>query len=37
VSLDEEAANLLRYQRAYEAGAKMIQIADELMQTVLNL
>jgi flagellar hook-associated protein 1 FlgK len=37
VSLDEEAANLLRYQRAYEAGAKMIQIADELMRTVLSL
>lgn len=37
VSLDEEAANLLRYQRAYEAGAKMIQIADELMKTVMSL
>lgn len=37
VSLDEEAANLLRYQRSYEAGAKMITVADELLQTVLNL
>lgn len=37
VSLDEEAANLIRYQRAYEAGAKMIQVADELIQAVLNI
>jgi len=37
VSLDEEAMNLLRYQRSYEAGARMIKIADELLQTVLNL
>lgn len=37
VSLDEEAANLLKYQRSYEAGAKMIKVADELLQTVLNL
>jgi flagellar hook-associated protein 1 FlgK len=37
VSLDEEAANLIKYQRAYEAGAKMIQITDELLQAVINL
>ncbi len=37
VSLDEEAANLIKYQRAYEAGAKLIQITDELLQTVINL
>jgi flagellar hook-associated protein 1 FlgK len=37
VSLDEEAANLLRYQRSYEAGARMIVVADELLQTILNL
>jgi len=37
VSLDEEAANLIKYQRAYEAGAKMISITDELLQTVINL
>lgn len=37
VSLDEEAANLIRYQRSYEAGARMIQVADELLQTVLSL
>lgn len=37
VSLDEEAANLIRFQRSYQAGAKMIQIADELLQTLLDL
>lgn len=37
VSLDEEAANLIRYQRAFEAGARMIKTADELIQTVLSL
>jgi flagellar hook-associated protein 1 FlgK len=37
VSLDEEAANLIRYQRSYEAAARTITIADELMQTILKL
>lgn len=37
VSLDEEAANLIRYQRAFEAGARVIKTADELMRTVLSL
>lgn len=37
VSLDEEAANLIRFQRLFEAGAKMIQVTDELLQTLLNL
>jgi len=37
VSLDEEAANMIRYQRSYEAGARMIRMTDELMQTILQL
>jgi flagellar hook-associated protein 1 FlgK len=37
VSLDEEAANLIRFQRSFQAGAKMIQVTDELLQTLLNL
>ncbi len=37
VSLDEEATNLIAFQRAYEAGAKIIRITDELLQTVLKL
>ncbi len=36
VNLDEEAANLLKYQTAYNAAARIISIADELMQTLLD-
>lgn len=36
VSLDEEMANLIKYQHAYSAAAKLISVADELMQTLLN-
>lgn len=37
VNLDEEAANLLRYQQAYQASGKMMQIASELFATLLEL
>jgi len=37
VSLDEEAANLIRYQRAFEAGARIIKLTDELLELVINL
>ncbi len=37
VNLDEEAANLLRYQQAYQASGKMIEIADKLFNTLLEL
>jgi flagellar hook-associated protein 1 FlgK len=37
VSLDEEAANLIKFQRAFEAAAKMITTADEMMRTILEL
>ena len=37
VSLDEEATNLIKFQRSFQAGAKMIQITDELLQTMLNM
>jgi len=37
VSLDEEAADLIRFQRAYQAAARLIQTADEMFQTLLNL
>ena len=36
VNLEEEAANLLRFQQAYQAAAQMIAAADELFQTLLN-
>jgi flagellar hook-associated protein 1 FlgK len=37
VNLDEEMADLLRYQYMYQASAKMIAAADELLQTLLAL
>ena len=37
VSLDEEAVNMIKFQRAYEASARMIKVTDELLQTILNL
>ena len=35
VNLDEEAANLLRYQQAYQAAGKVMQIAGQLFDTLL--
>ena len=37
VSLDEEATNLISYQQAYEAAARVISTVDELNQTALNM
>lgn len=37
VNLDEEAANLLRYQHAYQAAAKAMQIASTMFDTLLSL
>ncbi len=37
VSLDEEAVNLLQYQRAYEAAARFLKVADEMTQAILAL
>jgi flagellar hook-associated protein 1 FlgK len=36
VNLDEEAANLLRYQQAYQAAAQLIRISGQLFDTLLN-
>lgn len=36
VNLDEEAANLMQYQQAYEAAARVVVTADELFQTILR-
>jgi flagellar hook-associated protein 1 len=35
VNLDEEAANLLRFQQAYQAAAQMINTADTVFQSLL--
>lgn len=37
VNLDEEATNLLRYQQAYQAAGKMMQIAGQLFDVLLQL
>jgi flagellar hook-associated protein 1 FlgK len=37
VSLDEEALNMVKYQKAFDASAKMIQVADSMLETVINL
>jgi len=37
VSLDEETVNLLRYQRAFEAAARFLKVADEITQTIIAL
>ena len=36
VNLDEEAANLLKFQQAYQASAQVISTADAIFQTLLN-
>jgi flagellar hook-associated protein 1 FlgK len=37
VNLDEEAANLLRYQQAYQASAKVLATASKLFDTILAI
>jgi flagellar hook-associated protein 1 FlgK len=36
VSLDEEAANMVKFQRAYQASARMMSVMDDLLNTVIN-
>ena len=37
VNLDEEAANLIRYQQFYQANAKVIQTGSTIMDAILGL
>ncbi|WP_422822474.1 flagellar basal body rod C-terminal domain-containing protein [Vreelandella azerica] len=37
VNLDEEAANLIRYQQYYQANARVIDSATTIMDTILGL
>lgn len=37
VNLDEEAANLMRYQRAYQAAGKAMQISNSMFDTILGI
>jgi flagellar hook-associated protein 1 FlgK len=36
VSLDEEMTNMLKYQRAYDASAKLIKVVDDMMSTIIS-
>lgn len=37
VDKDEEMVNLIKFQAAYEANAKMITVVDEMLQTILGM
>jgi flagellar hook-associated protein 1 FlgK len=37
VSMDEEGVNLIKYQRAYEAAAKVITTVDSMLATLINM
>ncbi|HKX53916.1 MAG TPA: flagellar hook-associated protein FlgK [Nitrosospira sp.] len=37
INLDEEAANLLRYQQAYQAASKVIQTANQMFDALLEI
>lgn len=37
VSVDEEMTNILTFQRAYQAAAKVINVADEMIETLLTM
>lgn len=37
VSIDEETASILQFQRAFQASARIISVVDELLQTTLSM
>jgi len=37
VSIDEEMINMVQYQQAYNAAAKVITVADQMMETLVNM
>jgi flagellar hook-associated protein 1 FlgK len=37
VSIDEETANMIRFQQAYQASAKIMQAADDMFKTILEI
>jgi flagellar hook-associated protein 1 FlgK len=36
VSLDEEMSNLLKYQHAYNASARVVNVLDSMIDTIVN-
>ncbi len=37
VNVDEEMVNVLKYQRSYDASAKLIKIADDILRTLIEM
>jgi flagellar hook-associated protein 1 FlgK len=37
VSIDEEMTNIIKYQRSYEAAAKLVRVVDEMMEALINM
>lgn len=37
ISIDEEMTNVIKFQRSYDASAKLIKVADEILQTIINM
>jgi flagellar hook-associated protein 1 FlgK len=37
VNLDEEAVNLIKFQRSFEAASRVVNLADEVLGTIVNL
>jgi flagellar hook-associated protein 1 FlgK len=37
VSINEETANLMQYQQSYQAAARIISVADDMLKTILGL
>jgi len=36
VNLDEEAANMVKYQRAYQAAVRLMNTFDEMLDQIVN-
>uniref|UniRef100_UPI0026F0CE74 flagellar basal body rod C-terminal domain-containing protein n=1 Tax=Alkalibaculum bacchi TaxID=645887 RepID=UPI0026F0CE74 len=36
VSIDEEVTNLIKYQKSYEANARVISVLSEMLDTLIN-
>lgn len=37
VSVDEEMMNIIKYQRSFDASAKLVSVADKLLETIINM
>ena len=37
VSIDEEMTDMVKYQKAFEASARLVTTVDEMLDTILNL